>query len=113
MGIDPSLIPDLPTIERFEAIQITSEWDIVPICLAMIFEAILAINPDVKFPDSTRNLKPLETIQYPRSIDYMSSLQILSPNIAIGEYPATTALRLAGEQALLNGRDCKTASFPD
>jgi len=44
--------PGEEAIARFESISMTSEWDIVPTCLAAILDALLAEHPSLKLPDN-------------------------------------------------------------
>ena len=111
LGIDPGLTPNPARIEWFEAMHITSEWDMVPISLALILEAIVTANPNIKLPASASGLGRLKGIQVNPQVDYYTALSYLSRQLSAGEYPSATALRLAGEHISPNG-DPHPGLFP-
>lgn len=47
--------------ERFEDVEILAEWYMTPFILAMIFDYLLSLDPDVSLPADLSNLKPLVT----------------------------------------------------
>ncbi len=95
-----SLLPDEEVMALFESQGITNEWDMVPISLAILLEALLTCNPGLSLPGSL-----LETCTYLRSLDHPPvkipqqvewRLSILALGSRLpGEPPAETALRLA------------------
>jgi len=52
MGLGDCTSPGEEAIARFESISMTSEWDIVPTCLAAILDALLAEHPSLAMPDT-------------------------------------------------------------
>ncbi len=49
MGLDGQVLSE-ETIATFEANNITSEWDIVPLCLAATLDGLQALYPEVRLP---------------------------------------------------------------
>lgn len=47
--------------ERFEAIEIPAEWDMVPLTLAMIFDYLLSLDPTLEIPRRLNDARPLTT----------------------------------------------------
>lgn len=94
-GIPADLLPDEDIIDLCEANQITSEWDMVPIFLAILLENILILNPDIILPPSMRKISKLPIEDLPNKIEYEESIRLISGDIQTGIFPAEIALSLA------------------
>jgi hypothetical protein len=98
MNFPESFLPDEDVISGFEAIRITSEWDMVPICLAAAIDGWLAANPEFILSDQLSTALPeigdaASTTNLPRDPGYLRLQQSLSGLVKPGEYPADTVLR--------------------
>ena len=100
MKVSESLLPDEEIIAGFEAIRVTSEWDMVPICLAAVIDSWLAAHPESRLPAQLSGalqrigqLTP--SIWSPNPFSYKSIQRRLQDRILPGEYPADAALRIA------------------
>lgn len=93
-GIPTSLLPDEDIIDLCEANQITSEWDIVPICLAILLENLLVLNPDITLPTSMRQITNLSIINMPTKIEYEKPIRFISEHLQPGIFPAESVLSL-------------------
>jgi len=94
-GIPATLLPDEEIIILCEANQITSEWDMVPICLAILLENILVLNPGITLPSSMRQITNLSAERLPSVIDYEEPIRFISGHLHPGTCPAEIALSLA------------------
>jgi hypothetical protein len=110
MNLPERLLPDENVLAGFEAIRITSEWDMVPICLAAALDSWLAANPGVEIPgrlaDAIWQIKQMgSSTNLPPEIDYLRLQRLLRDRLPPGIYPADTVLELAiaGESATLFG----------
>ena len=96
MGLG-DLYPGEEIIERFEAINMTCEWDITPILLASVFEGLLRKNPGFQLPSGI--LQACETIadQHldPPVLVFDSVIEVLSRHFQPGMEYATLALELS------------------
>lgn len=95
MGLG-DLYPGEDAIARFEAINMTCEWDITPILLAAIIDALLRENPQLSLPIDLK-----ETCQTIRSrevkapqVDLARVISILAAHFKPGMEYATLALDL-------------------
>ncbi len=111
MQLDPALIPNLEAIEQFEAMHITSEWDMVQISLATILNALVQSNPGINLPSTVGELGKLNFSHYSKPFDYREPIVRLAPYLSTGEYPASLALRYAGDQTGDDGT-CLAGIFP-
>jgi hypothetical protein len=96
IGFDEDLLPDIDTIEYFEAMHITSEWDMAPIILAILLESLAQATPDLRLPSAISDLQTTSQARSIKKIDYRKTVEILSDHLVNGEYPAATALRISG-----------------
>jgi hypothetical protein len=101
MKFPESLLPDEDVLSGFEAIRITSEWDMVPICLATVIDGWLSVNPDFILPDRISQAlheigKAAAVTILPGDPGFLRLLQALKGAPKAGEYPADTVLNLAG-----------------
>ena len=99
-----SLLPDEDVLAGFEAIRITSEWDMMPICLAAALDSWMAANPGTRLieglPAAIRQInRAASTARPPQEIGYKSLQQRLIGRLKPGEYPADTVLKLAESDA--------------
>jgi hypothetical protein len=91
----PNLAPEEEILAFFESQGITNEWDIVPICLATILEAMIGLNPDLKLPldwisitgNTDSQLVGMGKVDYRKKIlEILRYLKIgKSPSVAIFE----------------------------
>jgi hypothetical protein len=100
MKFPESLLPDDDVLSGFEAIRITSEWDMVPICLAASIDGWLSVNSDFSLPDQlTVAIRMIGQAapgaNQPCDPGYLRLQQSLKSALKPGEYPADTVLRLA------------------
>ena len=95
MGLG-DLYPGEDVIASLEAINMTSEWDITPILLASIFEALLEQNMSLDLPGDL--LVACETVRRssvnPPALDYSSLPKILGGNFKPGMEYASLAFEL-------------------
>ena len=116
MGLG-DLYPGEEAIERFEAINMTCEWDITPILLASIFEGLLRENPGMQLPSGI-----LESCDYvaekkltPPKLLLTPVIKVLARHFQPGVEYATLALDLSQPNspdapfALLAGHPLLTA----
>jgi hypothetical protein len=102
IGLPEKLLPDENILSGFEAIRITSEWDMVPICLAAAIDSWLAVNPRVelagKLAEAIQQIHTLGPAAIlPASIDYSGLLERLNGLLPAGIYPADSVLKLANQ----------------
>ncbi len=100
MGLAEELLPDEDVLSGFEAIRITSEWDMVPICLAAAIDSWLSVNPGSGLPGTLPQAlrlisQAVPPACQPASIDYLRILRWLRDRLPAGVYPAETVLDLA------------------
>lgn len=93
LDLPEALLPSPDLYSFFEARQITSEWDMVPISLAILVDALLGENPDQFPPPEIGSLSGFVPARLPQAIDYYGMVRRLAAYLRPGEYPAETALR--------------------
>ncbi len=96
MGLG-DLYPGEEVIERFEAINMTCEWDITPILLACIFEGMLRENPGLQLPSTLPEACALiaeKSLKAPELV-FEPVLDLLSRHFQPGMEYATLALELS------------------
>ncbi|NMC13396.1 MAG: hypothetical protein GYA34_11010 [Chloroflexi bacterium] len=94
IGIGTVLLTD-EILNHFEAHNISSEFDIVPLCLAEIFNEILTLYPDIKLPaDLYQSCDQLykNKIKTPR-LDLPSLAEIINKVLVAGQFPSEAALK--------------------
>ena len=95
MGL-PSLYPGEDGLALFESISMTSEWDMVAVILAAVFDALQAQDPELILPDNL--LAACETVRArglrAPQIDYVKLTGILSSAFRPGRVYAGLALDL-------------------
>jgi hypothetical protein len=116
MGLTDGVLVDNGIYTLFEASRVTSEWDMVPIALAILLEEILEKHP---LPSQTNDLEtciqairrlPAESL--PERIDYRTPIQSLGEYFQPGNYPANQVMQLA--LANLRGiEDISKPGFPE
>jgi hypothetical protein len=104
LGLSENLLPDVDTIEYFEAMHITSEWDMAPIILSILFESLVQADPNIFLPSTISELKEVPLPRALGKIEYRKPVEIISENLVNGEYPAATALRISGDRVTKNGK---------
>lgn len=99
MGLSDGLLVDDGIYGLFEACRVTSEWDMVPLALAILLEEILEKHPELsrykKLDDCIQAIRHIPPDRLPRKIDYVTPIQALSTHINPGNYPADQVLKLA------------------
>jgi len=95
MGLG-DLCPDEADISLFESQGVTSEWDIVPICLAAILDALQGNHPELRFPPDL--LLACEVVRAGHAqnpvVDYQSLALKLGTSFKPGVIPSKLALML-------------------
>jgi len=94
-GIPATLLPDDAIIDLCEANLMTSEWDMVPIFLAILLGNILILNPETTLPPSLRQITKLSIEHLPNKLDYREPIRFISGHLHPGIYPAEITLSLA------------------
>ncbi len=95
---DEQLIPDEHILALFESQGITSEWDMVPICLATQLDSWQAQHTDHPLPPDL--LQAFATASAHRSddkgsADYSRVIMALGAQLQTGEFPADAAQRVS------------------
>jgi len=90
----PNLAPVEEDIAYSESLGITNEWDIIPICLAIIIESLLEKYPKIRLPgewNKTSNiLRNLDSII--DQVDYQGRLQKVGKLLKTGISPSNAIL---------------------
>jgi hypothetical protein len=99
MGLDDSILVDEHIYTLFEACRVTSEWDMVPIALALVLEEILEAHPEINHVDNLETciqaVQQMPSKQLPKTIDYRTPIQALGKLSKPGTYAANRVLQLA------------------
>lgn len=108
MGLPGSLAPDEAIMAYFEANRITSEWDMTPISLAIILEAVISrlptIQMDGSLPLALDAIKsslptPRESWLDYEDLPYTPIIEQIGAAFHTGEPPSLAALRLTEQAA--------------
>jgi hypothetical protein len=103
MGLRDSVLVNDDTYALFEACRVTSEWDMVPIALAILLEEIFERRPELSQSESLeaciQEIQQLPPDSLPGGIDYRTPIQALKTYLKPGNYPASQVL--LSEQARL------------
>ncbi len=100
------LLPQEEDMSLFEAQSISSEWDMVPICLGVILSKLVEQHPDLKLAPDLWEMCDAVRAQgwtdgnYPTSIDYRQAILQVGARRQVGVPPAESALSLALDPAL-------------
>lgn len=99
MGLPDEIVPDEDSMSLFEAQRITSEWDMVPISLAILLGQLLASTPGIELPASLD-----ECCHYLSkfdlnlgSVDYRTPILQIGARLRVGESPSDRLLGLLHE----------------
>jgi hypothetical protein len=98
MGLGTDIFPTADLIAVMESRQISSEWDMVPLSLAILLENLLAEWPDLRLPADLEvacQVIAAQRLPPPADLDYRAAVHALGEALTAGEYPSDTALRLA------------------
>jgi hypothetical protein len=99
MGLDDRLLVDDGIYNFFEACRVTSEWDMVPIALAILLEEILEAHPELNqvynLETCIQAVKGIPPNGLPKRIDYRTPIQAISALLKPGIFPAHQVLQLA------------------
>ncbi len=98
MGLG-DLAPGSEIAALFESRGMTNEWDMLAIILGLIFDALLAQEPDLDLPADLDQACAAVRARHlsPPSIDYASAINNLSRQLKPGLSPAQAALAACGE----------------
>jgi hypothetical protein len=99
MGLPDEIVPDEDSMSLFESQRITSEWDMVPISLAILLEQLLASTYGIELPLSLD-----ECCHYlskfrlnMSSVDYRTPILQIGTRLRSGEAPSDRLLNLLQE----------------
>lgn len=99
MGLGDGLLVDDGIYGLFEACRVTSEWDMVPLVLAILLEEILEKHPELSryknLDDCIQAIRHIPPGRLPSKIDYVTPIQLFSAHLNPGNYPAVQVLKLA------------------
>ena len=95
MGLEERLSPDEDDMAVFESWCITSEWDMVPLSLAALFDTLLELNPGLPVPESLAELSPLRPANLPARVNYRPYIERIGSIVRPSEYPSEAVLRHA------------------
>jgi hypothetical protein len=99
MGLDDGLLVDDEIYNLFEICRVTSEWDMVPIALAILLEEILEAHPELgPFNNLETCMQAVRGIPpgfLPARINYRAPIQALREFLKPGNFPSQQILRLA------------------
>ena len=107
MGLGKELCSSQELSVQFEAQRITSEWDMVPITLAILFDWLSACIPGLELPASLpgaiasirdSNFSRIQILESLRELDTHEPIQRIGEAVTAGEFPSETALRLSYSQ---------------
>ena len=91
--------PEIPPL--LESYGVTSEWDMIPICLAIILDAAWEMLP-IKYTADTleQAFKTVRESQLPgREIDYLSEIQRFRPFFGLAPVPSNALLKACKGEA--------------
>jgi hypothetical protein len=107
MGLQDSVLVDDEVYNFFEACRVTSEWDMVPIALAILLEEILETHPELSnfydLENCIQAVKQIPSAGLPKKIDYRTPILAMSTFLKPGDFPAHQILKLA--KANLTGQE--------
>ena len=103
MGLPDELTPDEDDIALFEANRVTSEWDSVPLTLAILFDRFLSLCPDADLPGEVSPACAAVNAVCSRNgntgllrqVHYRPSILQFGELVEEGKYQADVALRHA------------------
>lgn len=95
MGLQPEHLPGEEEISLFEACRITSEWDMLPLALAALLDALLEANPGARLPPFLWGLDGWRPRRLPAQVDYRTAIQAMAGALQPGVYPAESVLSAA------------------
>lgn len=103
MGLQPAHLPGEEEISLFEASRITSEWDMVPLALAALLDALLEANLGARLPPFLWGLDGWRPRRVPAQITYRPAIQAMAGVLQAGIFPADCVLAAAraGQAGLL------------
>jgi hypothetical protein len=103
MGLPPTHLPGEEEISLFEASRITSEWDMVPLALAALLDALLEANLGAPLPLFVWELHRWRPRRFPARVDYRTAIKAMAGALQPGLYPAECVLSAAraGQPGLL------------
>lgn len=96
MGLTGEIVPDEDSISLFEAQRITSEWDMVPISLAILLDQLLASAPEIELPaslDECCHYLSKFHLNLDR-VDYRTPILQIGTRLRSGETPSNRLLSL-------------------
>ncbi len=99
MQLDDGVLVDDDIYALFEACRVTSEWDMVPLALAILLEKILEAHPELSPLDDLETcmqaIRHISPDRLPKEIDYRTPILAFSAYLNPQNYPANQILELA------------------
>jgi hypothetical protein len=99
MQLDDGVLVDDDIYSFFEACRVTSEWDMVPLALAILLEKILEAHPKLSRQDDLETcmqaIRRIPPDNLPGEIDYRTPILAISTHLHSQNYPAYQVLKLA------------------
>lgn len=112
VGLTKDHIPSRDVIALFESQRITSEWDMVPISLAILLNELAALNPETPLPHSAAEIAGYRPARIPDHVDFRTPILRIGGQFHPGEYPAGVALRLSTVQGRSGDGPGSSPLFP-
>jgi hypothetical protein len=104
MGLGDGVLVNEEIYTLFEACRVTSEWDMVPIALAILLEDIFESHPELSRSDNLaaciQAIQQLPPDSLPERIDYRTPIQALGRYLRPGNYPASQVLKIELEGSI-------------
>ena len=86
-------------ITRFETRRITSEWDMIPLTLAILLDHLVAQTPALELPDQLPQaleiLRNIDNRSFPENLDFRKPIDSIASALKPGQFPSETALLLS------------------
>ncbi len=99
MQLDDGVLVDDDIYALFEACRVSSEWDMVPLALAILIEKILEAHPELNQVNDLETciqaIRNIPSDRLPNGIDYRTTILAFSTYLNSQEYPAYQVLKLA------------------
>jgi hypothetical protein len=99
-------------ITRFETRRITSEWDMIPLTLAILLDHLVAQTPELELPDQLPQaleiLRNMDKRAFPENLDFRKPIDGIAAALKPGQFPSQTALVLS--QRALDGQAKQAAN---
>jgi hypothetical protein len=97
--LDDGVLVDDDIYALFEACRVTSEWDMVPLALAILLEKILEAHPELNRVNDLETcmqaIRRIPADRLPNEIDYRTTILAFSKYLNPQNFPAYQVLKLA------------------